>query len=75
MERKRKFIDRRLFLIKCMHAHYIDFGNFENLPYKNIYEFPKGVEMMAPGSVEVLTYKRMPLENPGKMSNGGVYIV
>ena len=45
-------------------VQYIDFGNFENLPHMNIYEFPHGVEMMAPAAAEIFTARKMPLQNP-----------
>ena len=47
-----------------VYVHYIDFGNFENLPHMNIYEFPHGIEMMAPAAAEVFTARKLPLENP-----------
>ena len=51
-------------------VHYIDFGNFENLPLMNIYEFPHGVEMMAPAAAEILTARKVPLENPNAWGLG-----
>ena len=46
---------------------YIDYGDGEKVPLTNLYNFPPGLDMMAPAAAEIVLARSPPKDNPEKV--------